>query len=93
MKKKLFIILGIVVVVVVVAGIVVVANLDKVVASKKGEILARAESELGRGVTIDDIKVALWPGIGVSLTGVTLADDPAFSKEPFVHVADLRVNV
>jgi len=48
---------------------------------------------LGRGVTIDDIKVALWPGIGVSLTGVTLADDPAFSKEPFVHVADLRVNV
>lgn len=93
MKKKILIAVGIVVVLVVAGVAVLVMNLDRIVAAKKDTILQRAESEIGRKVSVGEVSVALWPGIGVSLEDVTVAEDPAFGDEAFAHVADLRVNV
>jgi uncharacterized protein involved in outer membrane biogenesis len=91
--KKILIVVAILLVIVVAAGVVLVLNLDRIVEARKDELLARAQQQIGREVTVEDISVGVWPGIGASLKNVTLADDPAFSSEPFARVADLRVNV
>jgi len=91
--KKFLIIIAIVAVLLAVAAAVLVANLDKVVDSKKDYILEQAETALGRSVTIDEIGVTLSRGIGIKLSGVAIADDPGFSDEPFVEASDLTVRV
>lgn len=91
--KKVLIILAIVVVVLGGGTAVLVANLDKVVNSKKDYLLDKAETTLGRDVTIDDIGVTLSGGIGVKLTNVAIADDPAFSDAGFVTAKDLTIRV
>jgi len=91
--KKFLIIIGILVVLLVGALAILAANLGKVVDSKKDYILEKAETALGREVAIDDIGVTLGRGIGVKLSGVTIADDPNYSDEPFVAAKDLTVKV
>jgi uncharacterized protein involved in outer membrane biogenesis len=93
MKKKLLISLGIVVAVVVIAVIVLVANLGRIVNSKKDALLAQAESRIQRDIAVGDVGVAVWPEIGVRVRDVSVSEDPAFGTEPFARVADLRVNV
>ena len=91
--KKLLIILAIIVAVVAGGTAVLVANLDKIVNSKKDYLLDKAETTLGRDVTIDEIGVTLSRGIGVKLTNVAIADDPAFSSAEFVTAKDLTIRV
>jgi uncharacterized protein involved in outer membrane biogenesis len=91
--KKLLIILGIIVVLLAGGVAVLVANLGRIVDSKKDYILAKTETALGRDVAIDDIGVTLRGGLGVKLSGVALADAPGFSNEPFVTAKDLTVKV
>ena len=93
MKKKILVSLGIVVAVVVIAIVVLVANLGRIVNSRKDALLAQAESRIGRDIAVGDVGVALWPEIGVRLRDVTVSEDPAYGTGPFVRVADLRVNV
>ncbi|HEX5132229.1 MAG TPA: AsmA-like C-terminal domain-containing protein [Candidatus Krumholzibacteria bacterium] len=93
MKKKILLVTGIVVAVIVIGVGVLVANLGRIVNSKKDVLLAQVEARIGRDVSVGDVGVALWPEIGVRVQDVTVADDPAFASEPFVRVADLRVNV
>jgi uncharacterized protein involved in outer membrane biogenesis len=93
MMKKLLIILGIVVAVLAGGAAVLVANLDKVVNSKRDYLLDKAETTLGRDVTIDEIGVTLSRGIGVKLTNVAIADDPAFSSAEFVTAKDITIRV
>jgi len=47
---------------------------------------------LGRDVNIGDLKLSLFSG-GASASDVTIADDPAFSKEPFLRAKALAVGV
>ncbi|MBI1993011.1 MAG: hypothetical protein HYS67_01060 [Deltaproteobacteria bacterium] len=68
-------------------------NLNALINRNKDYLLARAEEALGRHVEVGDIGVTLWGGIGVRLKNFSLADDPSFSKEPFVRAADLQVNM
>jgi uncharacterized protein involved in outer membrane biogenesis len=91
--KKILIVLAIVVVVLAGGTAILVANLDKIVDSRKDYLLAQAETKLGREVTVDDVGVTLLGGIGVRLGGVTIADDPAFSSDRFVTAEDLTVRV
>ncbi len=93
MKKKILVTLGIVVGVVVIAIVVLVANLGKIVNSRKDTLLAQVESRIGRDISVGDVGVAIWPEIGVRVRDVVLSEDPAWGAEPFVRVADLRVNV
>jgi uncharacterized protein involved in outer membrane biogenesis len=93
MKKKILIGLGVFVVVTGIVIAVVVANLDKIINSKKGELLATARKQTGREISIGDVGVTLWPGLGARVSDVVIGDDPAYSKEPFVRAKELRVNV
>ncbi len=47
---------------------------------------------LGRPVTVGNLKVSLLSG-GVAADDLTIADDPSFSKSPFVHAQSLTVGV
>jgi hypothetical protein len=91
--KKFLIILVVIVVILVATVAVLVANLDKVVDSKKDYVLGKAEAALDREITVEDIGVTLSRGIGVKLTNVALADDPAYSDERFVTAKDLTIRV
>jgi uncharacterized protein involved in outer membrane biogenesis len=91
--KKFLIILAIVVVLLGVGVAILLANLDKIVESKKDYILEKAETAVGREITIEDIGVTLSRGIGVKLSNVTLADDPDFRTGHFVTAKDLTVRV
>ena len=52
----------------------------------------RLTAALGREVKIGDLKLSLFSG-GASASDVTIADDPAFSKEPFLRTKTLAVGV
>ncbi|MDH3198033.1 MAG: AsmA family protein [Candidatus Krumholzibacteria bacterium] len=93
MKKKLLIAIGIVAVLVIVAAVVLLANINKVIESRRGEILARARDQVGRELSVGKIEAALWPPVGVRVNDVVIADDPAFSSEPFVRAKDVTVSV
>jgi uncharacterized protein involved in outer membrane biogenesis len=93
MKKKILIIVLSLVVVIGVALGIVAANLDKIVNARKGDMLAQAKARTGREVSVGDVGVAFWPGVGVSVSDVVVGDDPAYSAEPFVRAKELRVNV
>lgn len=88
-----WIIAGAILLVLFVLPALALVNLNALINRNKDYLLAQAEEALGRDVEIDDIGVTLWGGIGVRLKNFSLADDPSFSKEPFVRAADLQVNM
>src|SRR6266567_7894391 len=49
-------------------------------------------SALGREVTVGNLKLALLSG-GVGADDLSVADDPAFSRTPFLRAKSLKVNV
>ncbi len=93
MKKKILIIVGSVVVVLVVTIAILAMNLNKIINSKKGALLAQAKRQTGRDISIGDVGVTLWPGLGAKVSDVVVSDDPAYSTEPFVRAKQLIVNV
>jgi AsmA protein len=52
----------------------------------------RLTAALGREVKIGDLKLSFISG-GASASDITIADDPAFSKEPFLRAKSLAVGV
>lgn len=56
------------------------------------EIESRLTKSLGRTVKIGDLKLSLFSG-GVTANNITIADDPAFSRQPFVQAKTLKVGV
>ena len=56
----------------------------------------RIESELtnalGRKVTVGNLKLSLWSG-SLAADNIAIADDPAFSNQPFVRAEALNVGV
>lgn len=52
----------------------------------------RLTAALGREVKIGEIKLSLFSG-GASASDITVADDPAFGKEPFLRAKSLAVGV
>lgn len=68
-------------------------NLNSLVNRNKDFFLSQAEQALGRKVSVGDVGVTLWGGIGVTLSRFTLSDDPSFSSSHFVSAEDLQVNL
>lgn len=58
----------------------------------KPTIESKLGTALGRQVTIGDIKLAIFSG-GVTVSDITIADDPAFSKSSFLTAKSLTVGV
>ena len=49
-------------------------------------------SALGRPVTVGNLSLSLWSG-SVAADNIAIADDPTFSKTPFVQAKSLKVGV
>ncbi|MGH7925538.1 MAG: AsmA family protein, partial [Candidatus Binatus sp.] len=95
--RSTLLIAGIVVgaVVLIAAGLTVYAyfNLSSIVAHSEGRILARVSDELGRRVEVGKIQARMGWGVSVEVSGLTIADDPAFSTRPFLAAGDVSVDV
>jgi uncharacterized protein involved in outer membrane biogenesis len=68
-------------------------NLNSLINRNRDYLLNRARQALGREVTVGEMAVTLWNGIGVRLDKFVLSDDPSFSSSDFVRAKDLQVNV
>ncbi len=94
---RILLISGIVVgaVVLVAAGLTAYAyfNLSSIVAHNQKRILARVSGELGRRVEVAKIQAQMRWGVSVEISGLTIADDPAFSTKPFLAANDVSVDV
>ncbi len=55
-------------------------------------IQAKLSQALGRDVKVGDLKLAIFSG-GVTADDLAIADDPAFSRTPFIHAKSLKVSV
>jgi AsmA protein len=79
-----------------IAGLLIVAVLAAALLLDANQFRPRLESllgtALGRKLTIANIRVAIMSG-GIALEGVTIADDPAFSDQPFVTATSVRAGV
>src|SRR5438270_9228646 len=77
---------------VIVAGVALV-SLNSLIDRNKEYILAQVKEAVGRDVTVGDIGVSLWGGVGSRLKQFSVADDPSFGREAFVRAEDLQVNM
>ena len=91
--RKLLIIAAAIIAVMIVVTVLALANLNSLINGNKDYLLARAQESMGRTMTVGEIGLTLWGGIGVRLKQFALSDDPVFSSEPFVRAADLQVNM
>ncbi|HEY2662756.1 MAG TPA: AsmA family protein [Candidatus Binataceae bacterium] len=61
-----------------------VANLNSIIASQQKMLLDKLGDAVGRPVEIEEIKASLGWGVSIAVSGLKIADDPAFSQLPFV---------
>jgi AsmA protein len=89
MKKPLLIVGGIIVLVLLILlALPLFINANQF----KPTLETKLGAALGRQVTIGDIKLAIFSG-GVTVSDIAIADDPAFSKSPFLTAKALTVGV
>ena len=60
--------------------------------SFRPKIESEATSALGRKVTLGDLSLSILSG-SVVVKDISIADDPAFSKSPFINAKSLKVGV
>src|SRR5947209_2270827 len=90
MNRKILIGLGIVVALLIVIVAAVPFFIDANQFKPKAE--SEASAALGRQVTIGSLDLSLLHG-GVVANNVTVADDPAFSRNPFLNAKALKIGV
>jgi AsmA protein len=89
MKKTLLIIGGIIVLLlIIILALPLFINANQF----KPTLETKLGAALGRQVTIGDIKLAIFSG-GVTVSDIAIADDPSFSKSPFLTAKALAVGV
>lgn len=82
-------------VVLVIAGLLVYGafNLNSIVTHDRQYLLDRIGDSLGREVQAQDIEIGLGWGVTLEVTGLQIADDPAFSQLPFFKAKQLSGQV
>lgn len=90
MKHKGLVILGVIIAVIVVIILVIPLFLN--VNRYKPEIQARLSQALGRQVTVGDLGLSIFSG-SLTANNISIADDPAFSHQPFITAKSLNVGV
>jgi AsmA protein len=59
----------------------------------RAALASRAGKTLGREVTLGDLRISLWGGIGAEAKGLQIAQAPGFGAEPFLAADALRVRL
>ncbi|MGH9757503.1 MAG: AsmA family protein [Candidatus Acidiferrales bacterium] len=90
MKRKPLVIIGaiVVIVVVILLALPLFINANQF----KPALETQLTTALGRKVDIGNISLAIFSG-GVTVDNVSIADDPAFSRSPFLQAKQLAVGV
>lgn len=95
--RKLILVIGAIVgiVVIVVAALIFYAalNLNSIIAANRDRILKIASDAVGRPVEAQEIKAHVGWGVMMDVTGVKIADAPAFSQLPFLQAGDIYLRV
>jgi AsmA protein len=88
--KRLLVISGIIVgvLLLVVALVPLFINVD----SFRPDLEKKISAALNRTVTIGKLDASIFSG-GASASEITIADDPAFNKGPFLHASSVKVGV
>ena len=86
-------IVGALILVLIAIFIYAAANLNSIIAENRGFLLQRVSAALGRKIEVAQISAHLGWGVSADLTGVTIADDPAFSARPFVSASDVSAKL
>jgi hypothetical protein len=75
-------------------ALVVVVGLLAYLASRNADrLLAVAGGELGRELRVESIGFTVRGGAGVVLSGVQVAEDPAFGKDPFLDTRRIELRL
>jgi AsmA protein len=88
-----WIIAAIVLLVLCAAAFVALLNANALINRNKDYLLDQAQRSLGRKVSVGDLEVTIFSGIGVRLHDFAMSDDPAFSSGDFIRAKDLQVNL
>jgi len=88
--KRLALILGIVIVLLLASAIALPFLIDA--NQFRPALESRLTAAVGREVKLGDLKVSLFSG-GVVASDLSIADDPSFSKTPFLRAQSLKVSV
>ncbi|HZY58420.1 MAG TPA: AsmA family protein, partial [Candidatus Binataceae bacterium] len=82
-------------VVILIAGLLIYAalNLNSIVKSDRQYVLGRISASVGRDVQAQDIQIGLGWGVTLEITGLQIADDPAFSQLPFLKARQMSGQV
>src|SRR3954463_1087945 len=89
-KKKVLIGVGVIFAVLILIGLLLplLVNVDRL----RPQVQEQASKALGRNVSIGELKLAVFSG-GVTAKDISVADDPAFSQQPFLTAKSLDVGV
>jgi AsmA protein len=90
MKKVLLIVIGILVLLLV-AVVVVPPLID--LGAYKGRYLPLVEQALQRKMDVGEIRLRIVPSPAIRLSGLKVADNPAFSKEPFFTAQEVSLRL
>lgn len=91
--KKLAIAFAIIVVLLVLGVFLALRNLDSILESNREAIAGQVGASLGRSVAIGDLDASLGWGVGVRINELSVGDDPAYSKNPFLEMDEGFVRV
>ncbi len=59
----------------------------------RDQYLPILEETLHRNISVEDVRLTLFPQLGIQLEEVVIADDPSFSAQPFIAVPSIQVAV
>jgi len=94
MKKPLKILLGVVAAFIAIVVVVIVAfALFFDPNDLRGKITTLAKEKTGRELTIEDIRLSLFPTLGARVRGIRLSNAEGFADAPFVVVGEVNVGV
>jgi uncharacterized protein involved in outer membrane biogenesis len=68
-------------------------RLSAIVAANQDRILARMSDALGRRIQVGKIEAQLGWGVSIEVDELKIADDPAFSKQPFIAAHEAAMEV
>ncbi len=89
--KKIGIVLGVVLILFLLLALLAPLLID--LNAHKGAILSRIQPYVHREVDFRHIELTVLSGLGAELSGLRVADNPAFSKEDFLELESVQVRV
>jgi uncharacterized protein YhdP len=87
-KKLVLIAAGALLLLAAAAGLLAL-TLNRVIASNRSLIEQKAEQALGRKIRFDEARASLWGGVGISVKGLSIEEDPGQAGVPFFQVPEM----